>query len=457
MKKVVLFSLILALVLIPTIAMADMGAPGFVAYSGYISNPYGANYYRVDSDDAQVAGTVPFQTKIICHYNYSSNRFAFVDEGETFSYEDDAVKYVDKYNVTIDDLSKYNLGKMEEVRTFDNTIIYNLPTDATEGKVLGMIPSETDIKVQAYENDEKATGLWNDWTEWYYTSYNGVNGWVKLNNFAFLYENKERETVTSKNLLSKDGAFIPMFTPVKEYYGFGGGQFSRAMFYYEGELVEYDQEQDVAIKAVPDEYEDYEYEILVDGISLYEQANVKSKKVVDSIPVGTKLVGEYVVCGHAFYTWMCVRYEGSLVWLYIGDLYAYKNKADAEEQFEYNRKTLEEAREKNWEWYTELNYPTSYDGLKKYYESHIADGITYSKAAIEESDASKRIGTAEVKTEKTEIAESGNPLVEGPEIEAVYSNFATSTVVLIALIVSVAIILLLTVVVIILLVNRKKK
>ena len=461
MKNLLFLSMVLVLILIPTLSFADMSAPSYVVYSGYVSNPNGASYYKSTNEEAEIAGTIPFKTKIICHYNYGDSKFAFVLEGENFSYESDSTKFIDKYNVTIDDLTKYELGEKQNARTFENTIIYNLPTDATEGKVLGMIPSETDITVQPYRVNEEETGLWNGWTEWYYTSYNDVNGWIKIDNFGFL--NKEITYYTDKNLLTKDGSFVPTLTTINEYYGFGGGLFSKAMFYYEDELVEADIEYDFANEINNEDLSSYTYEVLFEGMPLYEQANVKSKKAVDSIPVGTTLVGEYIVWGHAFKTWLGVRYEGSILWLYIGNMDSYRNKTTAEIQFENNKKTLAEAKEKNWDWIDDLNYPTDIAGVKRYYEFLLEDGRTYSEDAIEESDATKKIGDKK----KGSLEELAKELEEISKVEDAVgittetnSNAALGAATVAGLIVTVIVllvVLIVTIVVIIILVNKNKK
>jgi len=441
------------LILIPTFAYADMGAPSFIVYSGYISNPYGAPYYNTTALDAEETGKVPFQTKIICHYEYNENRFAFVLEGEDFSYESGKTKYIDKYNVTIDDLTKYKLGDKEEVRTFENTVIYDMPTEAVEGKVLGMIPKETDITVQAYQVDEEATGLWNDWAKWYYTSYENINGWINIDNFAFS-ESYEREHITAKNLLSENGSFVPMFTPIKDYYNFGGGNFYNSIFYYNGEIVRYDNEEDVAGKA---DVDDEGYEVLFDGLALYEEANVKSKKVVDSVPVGTTLNAEYVVFGHAFETWMCTRYEGARAWVYIGDLYPYRNSEQAQKQFEDNKQTLEEARVNNWDWQTSENYPTNLDELKTYYENHIEDGLIYAKEPIKESDATKKVEDNKTENNKEEIKDT-NPNAEVVRPTREGGNLGTNEmIVLVVAIIGIVLVLVATMITIIVLVNRRKR
>ena len=457
MKKFLFLCLIFVLLLIPTLAFADMGAPGFVVYSAYVSNPYGAPYYKTTDLEAEEAGIVPFQTKIICYNDYNERRLAFVLENEDFSYENNYVKYIDKYNVTINDLTKYSLGEKFEARTFANTIIYDLPTDATEGKVLGMIPIETDITVQPYMVNEEETGLWNDWTRWYYTSYNGINGWIKLDDFAFHYD--DGNFVTAVNLLTDDGLFVPMLTNVKEYYGFGGIQFARAIFYYEGERVGYDEEIDVASKLEPDRIADHTYEVLFDGIALYEQANVKSKKIVESVPVGTTLVGEYVVWGHAFETWLGVRYEGSIRWMYIGEMHSYKNKSEAEKQFELNRQTLDNAKANNWDWYDDLNYPTDLVGLKRYYDYLINDGFTYSDKAIEESDATMKVeDIKKIASSKNDSNEMTKLPGEGVSLKVEESQLRTNEmIVAIVAILAFVVVVVATLITVIVLVVKKKK
>ncbi len=457
MKKVLFLGMILVLLLVPTFAYADMGAPSFIVYSGYISNPYGAPYYNTTALDAEEAGKVPFQTKIICHYEYNENRFAFVLEGEDFSYDSGKTKYIDKYNVTIDDLTKYKLGDKEEVRTFENTIIYDMPTEAVEGKVLGMIPKETDVTVQAYQVDEEATGLWNDWSQWYYTSYDNINGWIKSDNFAFYYDNEDKEYITVRNLLTEEGTFVPMFTPVKEHYYYRGEYFDRGVFYYNDEMVKYDIEADVAGKV--DNDDDYTYEVLFDGIALYEQANVKSQKVVDSVPVGTTLAAEYVIYGHAFETWMCVRYEGARAWMYIGDLYPYKNSQDAQKQYEQNKQTIENARANNWDWYDNVNYPTDVEGLKKYYEKHIEDGLIYAEEPIKESDATKK----EEKINSDNNVNGTDEMTIKPDTDNIRptreeGNLSTNEmIVLVVAIIGIVLVLVATMITIIVLVNRRKR
>ena len=85
MKKVLFVCMVAILLLIPTLAFADMSAPGFILYSAYISNPYGASYYKTTDLEEEAAGTLPFKTKIICYSSYDDYRLAFVLENEDFS------------------------------------------------------------------------------------------------------------------------------------------------------------------------------------------------------------------------------------------------------------------------------------------------------------------------------------------------------------------------------------
>lgn len=454
MKKFLFVSMVVILLLIPTLAFADMGAPSFIVYSGYVSNPDGAPYFKTTSLEEEPLGTLPFKTKIICYSSYDDYRLAFVLENENFSYENNSTKYINKYNVTINDLTKYSLGDKQEARTFANTVIYDMPTAATEGKVLGMIPSETDIIIQPYRVNEEETGLWNDWTQWYYTSYNDINGWIKINNFGFHY--KSGDLVTDKNMLTNDGLFVPILTHVTDYYGFGGEQYSVGRFYYEDELVEVNLEEDFAYKVDKDDEDVYSYEILFDGVSLYEQANVKSKKVVDSLPIGTILNAEYVVYGHAFETWIGVRYEGSIAWMYNGELFSYRNKAVAEKTFVSNRELLNNARANNWEWTDEEDYPTDYEGLKKYYDNHIEDGLKYAEEVIEESDAKRLVSD---KKEKIVDVESGEKVGDMmPSIRPSDSSLGTNEmVVAVVAIIAFVVVVVATLVTVIVLVMKKRK
>ena len=154
---------------------------------------------------------------------------------------------------------------------------------------------------------------------------------------------------------------------------------------------------------------------------------------------------------------MCVRYEGERAWIYIGDLSAYRNRAEAENRFEENKSILEEGMANGWEWYIELNYPTSYESLKAYYDNHIKVGLEYSRDAIEESDA-KRL-TAEKKEESIVN-------VSGEDKDAVKSSLekpsngllgTNEMVVAIVAIIAFVVVVVATLVTIVVLVMKKRK
>ena len=153
---------------------------------------------------------------------------------------------------------------------------------------------------------------------------------------------------------------------------------------------------------------------------------------------------------------MGFTYEGKKVWMYIGEMYLYKNQEQAENQFKSNQEIIDNARANNWDLYNEIHYPTNIDELKKYYQFLLDDGVKYSKKAIIESDA--KISKEEFIKNNTPVIESGEEenLVKDiiqPEKESLGSN---EMIVAVVAIVGVVLILIATMITIIVLVNRKR-
>ena len=193
MKKILLISLLLTFILCTSV-FADMSAPTIITYSAYVSNPDGATYYS-SSVNEEAIGTVPFGTKIIISSYGSRDREHFILEGEKFN--EDPYKYINASDYTIEDLSNYELGEKNEYMALNNAKIYSMPV-ANDDKVIGSIPNRTIITAQPYLADE-SLGIYNDWASWYYTSYNGVNGWINIDNIAIKEENLDKRK--RKNLI----------------------------------------------------------------------------------------------------------------------------------------------------------------------------------------------------------------------------------------------------------------
>jgi hypothetical protein len=313
MKKVavILFVFILALT---AFAYADMSAPSGVVYVAYISNPDGAEY-KVNN---QIAGTIPFQTKIICQVSdYSIQEpftIPFCLEGETLSTKWEERKIISASDITINDISTYKLGEKRNARVFDKDAkLYDIPNNNIAGKVITSVPFETDIIVQEYQVDTAVGAFDNDWSRWYYTSYNGNNGWIIDSSFA-VKEERSNINVTSKNMITDKGTFVPMYTEMKEIYEYRGENHWSGVFYYNNEPVSINLINDIAYKISDSKAED-SYKVLFSGVSLYEQANVASKKVVEDIPVDTVLVPEYCV-EYNVVEWIGTTYNGIKGWLY---------------------------------------------------------------------------------------------------------------------------------------------
>ncbi len=446
MKKVLLFAILLVL-LIPTLSLADMDVPMPILYKAYVSNPNGAEYY---DDNGSKLGSLEFQTLIFCTYGYTEyerpEKVRFVTENEKF---DSTSKYISASDITVNDLGKYELGDKEEVKVVKDTIIYDLPQDYTDnGNVLGTIPAGTDITIQKYSNISKETGLdVSSWSIWYYTSYNGINGWINANEenvgFAWKYIN-DLEYITARNLLSEKGIFVPMNTKINEYYYFVGGT-GNGFFYYQGDVVRATRYYDIAHK---DSETIHSYTILFEGIPLFEQANVNSKVIQDSLTSGETIVPEYEVSWN-FPLYIKITNNGEEGWVYVEPLVSYDLIENKEDNLASNQDYVE--------------------NLSNYYFESLEKQKSFEADKIIEKEDATQISTDidETRTENdtpgiSKDEENENPSVTPANEKTTYpvnNQFVekkaddTSRVLIIALS---AVIIFLTVIVIILLVNRKK-
>ncbi|MBR6252967.1 MAG: hypothetical protein IKR04_03920 [Clostridia bacterium] len=317
MKKIILLLIVFVLILIPTLALADMGEPSSVIYKGHISNKYGAIYYTLEDGAYVDVGTLPLGTTIIFRSTHGE-KTPFIYERETFRSE----KYIDRKDIAIDELYSYKLDVNKPARIFEDTDIFDMPLDIddTDGHVIGKIPAQTDITVQEYVADDSL--LNNGWSEWFYVSYDGVEGWIKNTRLAF---KTEKSVITSRNFYSGDEILVPEYTAFDTYYQFAGDNYTTGVFYYSGEAYEFNTKGDIAYYIPEDERENYTFTIEFDDIELFD--STEAKEAVVKIPNGTTLSGDYITEGEVGIGWLCTTYNGVRGWL---DCYTLNERTDEE-------------------------------------------------------------------------------------------------------------------------------
>jgi len=314
-KKVLILVIIILSVLLSCISYADMDAPQPVIFTAYVSNSNGANYYKDYYENSEKLGTIPFKSKIICSfYDGSSSYASFVFENEKYSFENE--KFIDLNDITIDDLTKYELGNKTKVKTFEEAKIYNLPSK-DEGTVIGRIPFFTDIEVQPYKGAVDTNVGVSSWSYWYYVSYDGLNGWIGIDSFAKKYD--AGNSFVAHDIKTKDGKVLPYKTLLSESYSFGGGKHTTIAVVYDGVAYFLERENDITSSDLFFNNAKT-FTTPFDGIPLFEQASKNSKKVVNSIPANANLPIEETAVGWNYPEWLLTSYNGVEGWLFIGGL-----------------------------------------------------------------------------------------------------------------------------------------
>lgn len=178
MKKIITVLLCFTMMLVGSVVFAD-AAPPMLSYSVMVSNKNGATLYgyEYDSETDQGKlyenGTVPYGTSFTAYHimTYQQGQYAYV-------YDAKAINGNGEGYISVKDLQKKTPWKMSdfsfnEYSKHHVTVvgekeinIYEWPFGGE--KIIGKIPVGTEIEVQ---------GIYDDFT-WYYTSYNGIQGWL---------------------------------------------------------------------------------------------------------------------------------------------------------------------------------------------------------------------------------------------------------------------------------------
>lgn len=166
LKKLLI--LIISIFTIPIIAKADMGfvLPSTYHYEVIITNPNGAYIY--DWDGKKTAEKIPYDTKITIDYEETINGELYIEidgSGGMIKFSDTKL-----YSTEID-FSKLDKNTAQiQYYTIEDTQLYKGPS-TVYGKIENItIPANTTLDYE-YE-----TG--NSQTQWIYTEYNGIKGWV---------------------------------------------------------------------------------------------------------------------------------------------------------------------------------------------------------------------------------------------------------------------------------------
>lgn len=173
MKKKILFIISL---LLPSVVLADMGAPSLKEYDVEVSDSEGAYCYEYKKEGTKESmskvGVVPNGTKIHISYELSFNNenFGYIYYNNTSCY----INLSSTINLTSDiSLSDYENNKVSEDYTkgytLDTLSVYSSP--ATGFTKVGTIDKYKEVNVLYYYSSDSS---------WYYIEYNDIKGWVNI-------------------------------------------------------------------------------------------------------------------------------------------------------------------------------------------------------------------------------------------------------------------------------------
>ena len=199
MKK--LFYLLIGLILLPSIAKADMFGPNVIAYTAVVNNPDGVDIYvcdEIESDEpAEEVSCAKSDEKVPYGTTYTiidDNAICLNDDCTKFIYPKDLVAVDNNFKI-----DSKNLGEKFEATILVDMEIKKGPAIAYEGTGT-IIKAGTSITATEVLFEEVQT-------PWFYVEYNGVKGFIDS-----YYEQ------IAFNI--KDSIIIPMESKISGIYDF---------------------------------------------------------------------------------------------------------------------------------------------------------------------------------------------------------------------------------------------
>ena len=306
MKK--LFYLFIGILLIlPSVAKADMAAPGILTYKAVVNNPNGIDEYKRGNDgDVKTGNKIPYGTT-----------FEIEDEEYNFICIDDSCKTF----VLLEDLTpvekEYKLKDNEKGSKIDALVL----TDVEIKKGPASAYESTGVKIKA-GTKITVTEIITDKSEtpWCYVEYNGTKGYIDSYGGTIAFNIKEREIITdAKTEIVGDhttGNVIKTIDANKKLKLKIGDLDMWTSYIY----VEYDGVKGFISKGFiieKNSKENFEYENetkVYDIVDYYTNLDEAEAKVVTTLPANTTVTSEY----YDFFNDEIVYYEkdGVKGWIY---------------------------------------------------------------------------------------------------------------------------------------------
>ena len=277
MKKV--FYLLLGILLIlPSVAKADMSSPEVIQYKATVNNPDGIDEYKYDYDNDGYVKTgkkIPYGST----YTVYSDEFICIDnECESFVNPKDLTPIEKEYKLKDDELNKESIS----ATALKDIEIKKGPAVAYGG---------TGVTIKAgtkFNMHEIFTG--KSETPWYYVEYNGTKGYVDTYDDGIAYNIRENEFITGNKIeildpvTKKSIKTIDVYTKIKANIGTLSYWSKYGYIEYNGTKGLFD------IYSVIEKNEAIEI-TAVKETDLYSDLGAATK--IGTIPVGTTFTSEY--------------------------------------------------------------------------------------------------------------------------------------------------------------------
>ena len=306
MKK--LFYLLLGILLIlPSVAKADMAAPGILTYKAVVNNPNGIDEYKIENGEKVKTGNkIPY--------------------GTTFEIEDE------EYDIVFLDDDYKTFVLLEDLTPAEKE--YKLKDNEKGSKIAALTLKELDIKkgpASAYENTGikikagtkiTVTEILTDKSEtpWYYVEYNGTKGYVDSFGGTIAFNIKEKEIITDAKTEivgdhTTDNVIKIIDANKKLKLKIGDLDMWTSYIYVEYDGVKGFISKGFIIEKNSKENFEYENETKVyDIVDFYINHDDGEAKVIATLPANTTVTSEY----YDFFNDDIVYYEkdGVKGWIY---------------------------------------------------------------------------------------------------------------------------------------------
>lgn len=331
MKKKLIF--FMALIMFPTLVMADAGPPQLIGYEALISNKNGVEYYDYDyiegDGEFKIEGNLKYNDLIRVFYEEKINGKMYAQFDYYVNDEESISGYVLLSEIKLkNDTYKLNKDDIVEVDKYQTKAkVLN-----KDGIYLRKGPAEAYDKITKIPYDAEMKASFRDMDEiWIYVDYNGTKGWVDSSNESIGYFNTDpilicdnEEFVSGDVVISEikpntiitDGYYITKYfndnhSYQNKYIYFEYNKKKGHIKYYNGDnVIHYNEAKELTVKNL--------------DVNLYETRSIKSK-LITNIPADTVLKYNYISeteysfarYEHCVYT----EYNGKKGWVIIGDMF----------------------------------------------------------------------------------------------------------------------------------------